>query len=241
MSKIAFCFLTYGNVSQPTLWKKFFNNHEDKYNIYIHNKEYFTDETQHFEKYCINNRVETKYAHISVVKATLELFKNAFLNPENQYFVLLSESCIPLYNFEHIYSRIQEANGNIIQSGYNNNMERYNGLTYENFFDRNNFAKQNPCLILNRPTTEFFINNNFEYLFNDNFYAPDEHYFVNLCIKFNIPYVNNNINYANWEINHQGRPKTYYNLTIEEINDIKSYGFLFMRKINKECNVPCYF
>jgi hypothetical protein len=241
MTKIAFCFLTYENVSQPTLWHNFFNNKQDKYNMYIHNKHPFIDNSYHFEHKCIDNCIETKYSHISVVKATLELFKKALLNPENQYFVLLSETCIPLHNFEHIYSRIQAINTNIIQVTQNNNMERFNDLTDPNFFDKNNFAKHNPCLILNRQTAEFFVNNDFTYLFNDNFYAPDEHYFVNLCNKFSIPYINSNINYSHWEWNHEGRPKTYYSITNEEINNIKSNGFLFMRKIAKECNVPLYF
>ena len=38
-NKIALCFLTYGNLSQPKLWEKFINS---KYNIYIHNKDDFT-------------------------------------------------------------------------------------------------------------------------------------------------------------------------------------------------------
>jgi hypothetical protein len=241
MAKVAFCFLTYGNVSQPSLWAQFFTNKQDKHNIYIHPKEPFTDPTYHFEKYCINHCVSTRYAHISVVKATIELFKKALLDPENQYVVLLSESCIPLYNFDHVYTRIIETNSNIISRGYNNNMERCNDLTDGGFFDKNHFAKQNPCMILNRQTADFFIHNDFTYLFNDQFYAPDEHYFVNACHKFNIQYVNAPINYAHWEWNHQGRPKTYHELTIEEIINIRNQGFLFMRKIGKECRVPYIF
>jgi hypothetical protein len=67
------------------------------------------------------------------------------------------------------------------------------------------------------------------------------HYFINLCNKFNIPYVDANINYSYWEYNNKGRPKLYYNITNEEINAIKSDTFLFMRKIAKECNLPEYF
>jgi len=241
MTKIAFCFLTYENLSQPTLWNNFFKNNQDKYNMYIHNKCPFIDNTYHFENNCINNCVETKYAHISVVKATLELFKKALLDNENQFFVLLSETCIPLFNFDHIYNRIQLINTNIFQVANNNSIERFNDIIDPNFFDKNIFLKQNPCIILNRLTVDFFVNYDFTYLFNDNFYAPDEHYFVNLCNKFSIPYVNANINYSYWEYNNKGRPKLYYNITNEEINAIKSDTFLFMRKIAKECNLPEYF
>ena len=238
MSKIAFCFLTYENVSQPELWNNFFSNKENKHSVYIHNKSFFIDEKYHFENFCIDNIVETKYAHISVVNATIELFKKALLDPENQFFVLLSETCIPLCNFDHLYNRVKELNSNILHVYDNNNTERFDYLLNPIFFDKNNFKKQNPCMILNRLTAKFFINNSFTYLFNENFYAPDEHYFVNLLNKYNIPYVNMPINYAYWEWNHQGRPKTYNELTIDEIIKIRSDGFLFMRKVSKDCNVP---
>jgi hypothetical protein len=87
--KIALCFLTYDNLSQPKLWENFINS---KYNIYIHNKYKFTGI---FEQYCINNKVETKWGHISLVKATLNLFKEAFQTAENKFFILLSNTCIP--------------------------------------------------------------------------------------------------------------------------------------------------
>ena len=238
MTKIAFCFLTYENISQPELWNIFFSNKEDKHNIYIHNKSEFKDEKYSFDLFCIDNIVETKYAHISVIKATIEMFKKALLDNDNQYFVLLSETCIPLYSFEYIYNRIQKINSNIIQISNNNSIERFDDLTDTNFFDKNNFTKQSSCMILNRSTAEFFTNNDFTYLFNDNFYAPDEHYFVNLLHKYNIPYVNSPINYSHWEWNHIGRPKTYDELTMEEIMQIRSEGFIFMRKISKDCKLP---
>ena len=34
--KIALCFLTYGNLSQPKLWSKIFNNNRYKLNVYLH-------------------------------------------------------------------------------------------------------------------------------------------------------------------------------------------------------------
>ena len=77
-TKIALCFLTYGNLSQPKLWTHFINS---KYNIYIHNKYEFTGV---FKRYCIKNKVETAWGNISLVKATLNLFKEAFKNKENK-------------------------------------------------------------------------------------------------------------------------------------------------------------
>jgi hypothetical protein len=195
MTKIAFCFLTYENVSQPKLWNDFFNGKKDKCNIYIHNKYKFIDDQYHFHNYCIQNTINTNYADISVVKATIELFKKVLEDPSNQYIILLSANCIPLYNFDIIYNRIQQLNSNIISCCHDNSIERFNDLTDPNFFDKHNFKKHNPCIILTRQTTAFFRNNDFTHLFSDKFYAPDEHYFANICNKYNVPYINLPINY----------------------------------------------
>jgi len=242
MRKIAFCFLTYDNLSQPELWNKIINNNREKMNIYIHNKNYFVDDHLGLHYYCINNINETRYANISIVRATLELFKTAFLNSENEFFILLSDSCVPLHNFNHIYDEVFKINSNIISDEFNNTMERFDYLNDTNFFDRNNFLKQSQWMVLNRSTVEFLINNDYTYLFRDDFYAPDEHYFINLLHKFNIHYHKLNINYSNWCDSNGGRPKTYYHLTNEEINDIKeNSNHFFMRKINKDCILPSYY
>jgi len=51
MSKIALCFLTYGNLSQPKLWNNVFNNNESLLNVYIHNKYEFKDNKFEIHKY----------------------------------------------------------------------------------------------------------------------------------------------------------------------------------------------
>ena len=124
--KIALCFLTYNNLAQPELWKNFINS---KYNIYIHNKDEFTGV---FEQYCINNKVKTKYGNISLVKATLKLFKEAFQTKENKYFVLLSDKCIPLYSVDEMYNNITNLDNNLILS-YNTKLERYKSLADKSF------------------------------------------------------------------------------------------------------------
>ena len=108
--KIAFCFLSYGNLNQSNIWKHFFINNSE-YNIYIHNKNPITDD---FKKYSIPNIINTKWGDISLVKATIELLKEAYKCEDNHYFILLSDSCIPLHNFNYIYDKIINYNCSII-------------------------------------------------------------------------------------------------------------------------------
>src|SRR5262249_52461715 len=55
----------------------------------------------------ISERVSTRHAHISIVDATLALFAAAYCDDaENQYFILLSESTIPIVPFAAICSEL---------------------------------------------------------------------------------------------------------------------------------------
>ena len=238
--KIALCFLTYNNLSQPKLWEHFIH---PKYNIYIHNKEYFKGV---FEKYCIKNKVRTKWGHISLIKATLILFKEAFQREENEYFILLSDKCIPLYSAIEIYNKVEQIDNNLLLTCPNESRNRYNLLANKKFISKDIFSKQHQWMLLKRETVKFFIENDFTRIFGDNFYIPDEHYFITIMNKFNIPCINKQMTYVNWCENsdlHRYRPlpKTYALLTNEMIVRILKSDALFMRKVGPECILPSYF
>jgi hypothetical protein len=247
--KIALCFLTYSNVSQPKLWHNIINSNKDKLNVYIHNKIEFIDNEYNLHKYCIDNKVTTKYGDKSIIDATLTLFKEAFNNEENEFFILLSDNCIPIYNFDYIYNKIFEINNNIIFTNYTclNNQYRFDYLTNTDFFERDKFLNDSQWLLLNRVTTKWFLENNFLHLFGDNFFAADEHYFGNLCNKYHVDFQNSLLTFVNWyELSDLDTdrpfPKTYIYLTNEMVEQIKkNTTALFMRKIHKKCILPSYF
>jgi len=237
--KIALCFLKYGNLSQSNIWKNFINS---KYNIYIHNKYNFIGE---FNKYCIGNKIKTKWGYISLVKATLNLFKDAFKNEDNEYFILLSDKCIPLYNPDTIYNKVKELDNNLI-SNYNQHRNRYDKLHDKTFFNKNEFMKQQQWMLLKRNTVKFFIENDYTHIFGNDFVFCDEHYFTNIISKFNIPFINRLVTYVNWSEKsdlekYRPFPKTYSKLTNDIIENILKSDYLFMRKIGPECVLPSYF
>ena len=243
--KIALCFLTYDNLSQPKLWENYINS---KYNIYIHNKDKFTGV---FEQYCINNKVETKWGHISLIKATLNLFKEAFQTEENKFFVLLSDKCIPLYNPDVLHKKITEINNNMLHSfkttaGTKWHNKRYGTIDKKDFFDKDNFYGQHQWIILKRDTVKFFIENDYTHLFGTYCDVPDETYFINIMNKFNIRSIQKTVTYVNWNEHsdlekYRKLPKTYSKLSNENIENILKSDALFMRKVGPECDLPSYF
>jgi len=154
--------------------------------------------------------------------------------------------CIPLHNFDYIYETVFAHDTNII-SKFRGSMERFDKLNDRTFFDRDNFFKQSQWCILKRDAVTFFVENEFTNVYSDHFDAPDEHYFVNLCVKYHIPFLNFECTFANWKDrsdldSHRPFPKTYVSLTNEMIENIKKRSpCLFLRKVDKACTLPTYF
>ncbi len=243
--KIALCFLTYNNLSQPTLWKKYIN---PKYNIYIHNKNTFKSK---FNKYCIPNKIDTQWGDISLVKATLSLFREAYKVEDNEYFILLSDKCIPLYPANELYNKINQLNTNLLSTSQPKKDSLHHQSHYlndQNFFPNGKWYHQSQWMLLKRETVKFFLDNDFINVFGRFFKIVDEYYFVNIMRKYDIEYKNKRITYINWNEtsdskNYRSLPKTYDKLTNDMVNliieDEKEY--FFMRKISKSCILPSYF
>lgn len=112
--KIALLFLTYGDLNQTELWKEYLQPHLDKFNIYIHPKTPIQD--PFFSPFTISKLYETSWLHN--IRAERALLKQAFRNPANYKFVLLSNSCVPLVDPETLYlTLIQDNHSYMFYSG----------------------------------------------------------------------------------------------------------------------------
>ena len=104
--KIAFLFLTIGDVHQPEVWSKYFNGFHGKYSIYSHPK--FPDKVQTpwLQNALIPDLVETGWGYIT--RAYACLMTEAMKDPDNVKFVTISESCIPLKPFQSFYDQMKK-------------------------------------------------------------------------------------------------------------------------------------
>ncbi|KAF2298671.1 hypothetical protein GH714_035675 [Hevea brasiliensis] len=104
--KVAFLFLTAGPLPLAPLWELFFKGYEGLYTIYVHSNPLFNG-TVPSNSVFYDRRIPSKvlqWGTFEVVEAERLLLANALLDLSNQRFVLLSESCIPLFNFSTIYN-----------------------------------------------------------------------------------------------------------------------------------------
>ncbi|KRH02813.1 hypothetical protein GLYMA_17G060300v4 [Glycine max] len=109
-SKIAFMFLSPGSLPFERLWDKFFQGHEGKFSVYVHASK---TKPVHVSRYFVNRDIRSDpviWGKISMVDAERRLLANALQDTDNQQFVLLSDSCVPLYDFEYIYEYLMYTN-----------------------------------------------------------------------------------------------------------------------------------
>ncbi|PWZ10398.1 hypothetical protein Zm00014a_040169 [Zea mays] len=104
--KVAFLFLARGDLPLRPLWEKFFAGHQGLYSIYVHTDPSYAGsppEDSVFYGRMIPSQ-KTRWGDVSLVAAHRRLLANALLDVGNERFALLSESCIPLYNFTAVYA-----------------------------------------------------------------------------------------------------------------------------------------
>ncbi|KAK8986693.1 hypothetical protein V6N11_010244 [Hibiscus sabdariffa] len=116
--KVAFMFLSRGSLPLAPVWEKFFMGHEGLYSIYIHTSPEFVGEppvTSVFYKRKIPSE-PVHWGSATMVDAERRLLANALLDHANERFVLLSEACIPLFNFTTVYNYLIGAEQSFISS-----------------------------------------------------------------------------------------------------------------------------
>ncbi|KAJ8512565.1 hypothetical protein OPV22_002999 [Ensete ventricosum] len=109
--KIAFMFLTKGALPLSPLWEKYFAGHSGLYSIYVHPRpSYHADNASSsvFYRRQIPSKV-VSWGSLSLVDAERRLLANALVDLSNERFVLLSESCIPLFNFSFTYQYLMSS------------------------------------------------------------------------------------------------------------------------------------
>lgn len=103
--KIALCFLLYETIKHEPIWKRFLKGHEDRYTVYSHPK-VVTSKTSQFIKKTKIRTIKTEWCDESLVFAFLKMVKKGLDDPSNEFFCILSGTCLPLYDFDKVYKKV---------------------------------------------------------------------------------------------------------------------------------------
>ena len=249
--KLAFLFLTLENHHQGAVWETFFDAApRHQYSIYCHPK-FPPRVTQTFLlANIIPDTVDTRHADISLVRAFLLLLKHALLDADNQFFILLSEACVPLYRFEPLRNILLRQKRSWISHGFDaqdENTERWSQLSDPQFVSLEDFRKQHQWMVLTREVASMVLETDYTGVF-ERVYAADEHYVINVLARLqgdvDQTVRNQPSTFVNWEDFESWqesesdfikiRPRTYRTLLVQDAWYARSQGCLFFRKVHPE-------
>ncbi|ONI18402.1 hypothetical protein PRUPE_3G213600 [Prunus persica] len=120
--KVAFLFLVHRDLPLYFLWDTFFKNGDvAKFSIYIRSEPGFafdesTTSSAFFYGRQLNNSIQVVWGESSMIEAERLLLEEALYDPANQIFALLSDSCVPLYNFSYIYNYVMSSPRSFVDS-----------------------------------------------------------------------------------------------------------------------------
>ncbi|XP_074579436.1 glycosyltransferase BC10-like [Curcuma longa] len=130
--KIAFLFLARSNLPLDFVWHTFFRNaEEEKFSIYVHSEPGFvfdktTTRSPFFFGRHLRDSIKVIWGESTMVEAERLLLASALKDPSNQRFALMSDSCVPLYNFSYIYDYVMSSPKSFVDSFLSKKEGRYN-------------------------------------------------------------------------------------------------------------------
>nr|XP_024397750.1 uncharacterized protein LOC112292983 isoform X2 [Physcomitrium patens] len=110
--KLAFLFLARHFMPLDILWEHFFEeSRENEFSIYIHARPgySYTEENtmcRFFVDRQLKNPTQVVWGEATMIQAERLLLTEALKEPLNDRFLLISDSCIPMYNFEFVYNYV---------------------------------------------------------------------------------------------------------------------------------------
>lgn len=218
---IALMFLMKGDHSRPTLWYPFIDS--EHYNIYCHPKNRLKDEK--FQPHIVSKIIPTAWGDKSLVEATLILMQEGLKDISNSHFVLLSDTCCPLYDPEYTKTEIEKMGDNVCRwFDQKIDPDRKNVPSYL----KPHIVKHHQWIILTRQTVETILE--YDRLKEWNGSVPDEQYFGTMLKWLRIPFDSRMTTFADWAPN-AWHPKSYYSISSQLRDKAKRHNSLFIRKI----------
>ncbi|KAL6992826.1 hypothetical protein U1Q18_010942 [Sarracenia purpurea var. burkii] len=160
--KVAFLFLARRNLPLDFLWGSFFESADvAKFSTYIHSEPGFvfeesTTRSAVFYNRQLANSIKVEWGEASMIQAERLLLGAALEDPANQRFVLLSDSCVPLYNFDYIYGYLVASPRSFVDSFLDKKEGRYNPKMSP-FISKNKWRKGSQWVSLVRSHAEVVV------------------------------------------------------------------------------------
>ncbi|CAI0412967.1 unnamed protein product [Linum tenue] len=143
------------------------NADADKFSVHVHSEPGFvlnetTTDSEFFHGRQLNKSVQVVWGEPTMIEAEKLLLEAALHDPANQRFVLLSDSCVPLYDFSYTYSYIMSSPKSFVDSFVDESTGRYDP-DMSATIPRSKWRKGSQWVTLVRKHAELVVNDNFVY------------------------------------------------------------------------------
>jgi hypothetical protein len=101
-TRLALLFLTKGDTHHPKIWREYVAQAPEHVKIFCHPKDQLLPKGSFLDGTVINERHQTAWGDVSLVRATLSLLRAALADPNLTHFALLSESCVPVKSLPEV-------------------------------------------------------------------------------------------------------------------------------------------
>ncbi len=236
MTKIAFLFLIISNINHENIWLNFFTNHQDNFSLYIHSKETMPASSA-FKQFELSTKVATTWEN--TMNAQIELLREALKDKDNQKFIFLSESTIPLQPFDFVYETLMSNSKSQFAYAHNYDSNR----TWESI-PTEKALKNSQWVVLNRKHAELMVKDTT--LINIMTKSPfdNEHYPSNFLAVNNLLHEveQTDRTFTVWPKSGLSHPISFKKIKRNKftpllMDAIKEKKYLFARKFDKTCNL----
>ena len=236
--QVAFLFLTRGDVHHLNIWEEYLGQAGGRARVLAHTKDTALIPEKSFLKGTqIKEKVETEWASLSLVHATLALLKAALSDSDTTHFILVSESCVPVRPFSQLQmnlrldsrSRMETWSlADVWRSGNNDKAMRLEQLKK---ISKTNAFFQSQWMCLSREDAMIVTENDWTDCFAD-VWAPDECYFSTVLAASGKPLpeaiANRPFTWTDWR--GGAHPQEFAKVYPRDVARIADSGCYFARK-----------
>lgn len=249
-NKLCFCFLIYDKLNKNDIWENFFSNADpSKHSVLIHSKnEIVSGKSKLIDKYLIKDRYSSEWGMWSIVHIQNRLLELGLQDPDNDKFIFMSDSHVPLHEFETVYNCIMSNDFSYIEIMGRQTQTNANKITDSFNVGKMNMFKMSQWSCINRTHALMLIENeSVMKTMSENSSIPDENAYI--CTLTGLYYpqkinnlCNKNLTFVDWTIPssnkmYRAHPRTYDGNELTKLLPTLRNEYLFVRKISSTCNI----
>ncbi|RYD76742.1 MAG: hypothetical protein EOP84_16485, partial [Verrucomicrobiaceae bacterium] len=243
--RMAFLFLTRGEVNHSRVWEEYFAQSKDRVSVHAHTQDVSAlgDESFLADRQ-IRERFETQWGSISLVRATLGLLREALEDSDNTHFVLASESCVPVRRLDALLSALRMDPRSRMSMEPWAEVRRKDILKAQRVENIPGIRKEiahfhSQWMCLNREDAEAILEKDWTRSF-ETVYAPDEAYFATVLAALGRPplelVANRPPTWTDWSAGG-AHPKAFTSVSSRAAARIAESGCFFARKFTPESDI----